>query len=74
LRPRPRTAAVLSNLYQLYIHDFTDFVDKPLGNDGRFDYDPLPPYWSHPDCSPFLVWVDGKLAGIAGKEGLGLLR
>jgi hypothetical protein len=33
---------VLSNLYQLYIHDFTDFVERPLGNDGRFDYDPLP--------------------------------
>ena len=56
---------VLSNLYQLYIHDFTDFVEQPLGNDGRFAYDPLPPYWTEPDRFPFIVWVDGKLAGFA---------
>lgn len=56
---------VLSNLYQLYIHDFTDFVELPLGNDGRFDYDPLPPYWTEPDRFPFIVWVDRRLAGFA---------
>jgi predicted acetyltransferase len=56
---------VLANLYQLYIHDFTDFVEQPLGNDGRFAYDPLPPYWTEPDRFPFIVWVDGKLAGFA---------
>ena len=56
---------VLSNLYQLYIHDFTDFVERPLRNDGRFDYDPLPPYWSEPSRFPFIVWVDAKLAGFA---------
>ena len=49
---------VLSNLYQLYIHDFTDFIEQPLGNDGRFDYDPLPPYWTEPDRFPFIVRVD----------------
>jgi predicted acetyltransferase len=56
---------VLSNLYQLYIHDFTDFVELALGNDGRFDYDPLPAYWTEPDRFPFIVWVDRKLAGFA---------
>jgi predicted acetyltransferase len=56
---------VLFNLYQLYIHDFTDFVERPLGNDGRFDYDPLPAYWTEPDRFPFIVWADGKLAGFA---------
>ena len=57
--------AVLSNLYQLYIHDFTEFIEQPLGNDGRFDYDPLPPYWTEPDRFPFIVRVDRKLAGFA---------
>jgi predicted acetyltransferase len=56
---------VLSNLYQLYIHDFTDFIELPLRNDGRFDYDPLPPYWTDPDRFPFIVRVDKKLAGFA---------
>jgi predicted acetyltransferase len=53
----------LSNLYQLYIHDFTDFVDRELGDDGRFSYNPFPPYWSEPSRFPFLVrvvasWLD----------------
>lgn len=56
---------VLSNLYQLYIHDFTDFVHLELGDDGRFGYDPLSPYWSEPNRFPFLVRLDGKLAGFA---------
>jgi predicted acetyltransferase len=56
---------VLSNLYQLYIHDFTDFVDLELGDDGRFTYDPLPPYWSERNRFPFLVKADGRLAGFA---------
>jgi predicted acetyltransferase len=55
----------LSNLYQLYVHDFTEFVDLPLGSDGRFHYDPLPSYWTKPDRFPFMIWVDGKLAGFA---------
>jgi predicted acetyltransferase len=57
--------SALSNLYQLYIHDFTDFVEQPLGNNGRFDYDPLPAYWTRPDRFPFIVWVGGKLSGFA---------
>jgi predicted acetyltransferase len=56
---------VLSNLYQLYIHDFTDFVEQPLRSDGRFDYDPLPRYWGEPGRFPFIVRVDAKLAGFA---------
>ena len=56
---------VLSNLFQLYIHDFTDFIERPLGSDGRFDYNPLPPYWTEPDHFPFIVLSDGKLSGFA---------
>ncbi len=66
VRPATQQAQpALSNLYQLYIHDFTDFVQQPLGDDGRFDYDPLPPYWSESNRFPFIVWVDAKLAGFA---------
>ena len=57
--------SVLSNLYQLYIHDFTDFVERELGNDGRFSYDPLPLYWTESNRFPFLVTVERKLAGFA---------
>ena len=56
---------VLSNLYQLYIHDFTDFLEQPLRKDGRFDYDPLSAYWAEPDRFPFFVWVGEQLSGFA---------
>ena len=57
--------AILSNLYQLYIHDFTDFVSLELEDNGKFSYDPLPPYWSEPNRFPFLIRADGRLVGFA---------
>jgi predicted acetyltransferase len=54
---------ILANLLQLYAHDFADFQDLELGPDGRFGYRDLPLYWSDPGRHPFLVRVDGKLAG-----------
>jgi len=56
--------AVLANLLQLYAHDFSEFLDVPLGNDGRFGgYKNLSLYWREAGRHPFLVMVDGKLAG-----------
>jgi len=54
---------VLANLLELYIHDFTDFLHRDIGADGRFDYDHLPLYWSDPDRHPFLIRTDGRLSG-----------
>jgi predicted acetyltransferase len=56
---------ILANLLQLYAHDFSDFHNLDLGPDGRFGYPSLPLYWSEPGRHPFLVWVEGKLAGFA---------
>jgi predicted acetyltransferase len=36
-----------------------------IGANGRFGYEPLPLYWSEPNRHPFLIRVDGKLAGLA---------
>ena len=54
---------IVANLLQLYAHDFSEFHDLELGPDGRFNYTPLPLYWSDPNRYPFLVRMDGKLAG-----------
>jgi len=62
----PATAGqepILANLLELYAHDFSEFHDLDLGADGRFGYRHLPSYWSNPGRHPFLVKVDGKLAG-----------
>ena len=59
----PDQQPVLANLLELYAHDFSEFYHIEPGEDGRFGYDPLPLYWSEPGRHPFLVRVDGKLAG-----------
>jgi predicted acetyltransferase len=56
---------ILANLLELYAHDFSEFHRVELGPDGRFGYKSLPLYWSEPGRHPFLVKVDGKLAGFA---------
>lgn len=55
--------AVVANLLELYIHDFSEFHGVEVGEDGKFGYPNLSLYWSQPDRHPFLVRVDGKLAG-----------
>jgi len=64
---------ILANLLELYAHDFSEFHDLEIGNDGRFGYEFLPLYWSDPDRYPFLVKADGYLAGlILVKRGPGV--
>ena len=56
---------VVANLLELYAHDFSEFHSVEPGPDGRFEYPDLPLYWSETGRHPFLVRVDGKLAGFA---------
>lgn len=61
----PEQEPILCNLLELYAHDFSEFRHLELGTDGRFGYGPLPLYWSDPNRHPFLIKVDGQLAGFA---------
>ena len=61
----PEQQPVLANLLELYAHDFSEFHGIVLGEDGSFGYKSLPLYWSDPGRYPFLVRIDGKLAGFA---------
>jgi len=54
---------ILANLVELYIYDFSEFLDVNLRENGRFGYDRLSSYWIDPTRYPFLVRVDGDLAG-----------
>jgi predicted acetyltransferase len=54
---------ILANLLELYAHDFSEIVDLKLGAEGRFGYKRLPLYWQEPERHPFLIRVDGHLAG-----------
>ncbi|HEX9936297.1 MAG TPA: GNAT family N-acetyltransferase [Longimicrobium sp.] len=54
---------VLGNLLELYAHDFSEFVDVQLRPDGRFGHNGLSVYWTEETRFPFLVKVNGHLAG-----------
>ncbi len=65
VRPAPpEQQSILANLLELYAHDFSEFYDLEIGADGRFGYSHLSLYWSEAARHPFLVWVEGKLAGL----------
>jgi predicted acetyltransferase len=65
---------VIANLLQLYLHDFSEFAGWAINEHGLFDYPWLDHYWRDPARFPFLIRVDGELAGFAlvhtsGQEG-----
>jgi predicted acetyltransferase len=63
LRADAAQEPVLANLLELYAHDFSEFIELQLQADGRFGYPELSRYWQDETRLPFLVKVDGSLAG-----------
>jgi predicted acetyltransferase len=55
--------ATLENLLQLYAYDFSERGTVAIDDDGRFADYPLDGYWVDAWRHPFLLRVDGKLAG-----------
>ena len=75
--------SVLENLFQLYIHDFSEHwsgtAKGELGDDGRFEPYPLDVYWRDEGAVPLLLRRAGLLVGFAlvnraGHLGLALDR
>ncbi len=58
-------SVVVANLFQLYAHDFSEFHDVEIGDNGRFGYEKLPLYWSEPNRHAFLLRCGQRLAGFA---------
>jgi len=58
-------AAVLDNLMQLYLHDFSEFSGEVINESGRYEYPYLDHYWEDPDRYPFLIYADKDIAGFA---------
>lgn len=61
----PEQEPVLANLFELYSHDFSEYVELTLGADGRFGYERLHTYWEEPGRHPFIITADNRLAGFA---------
>jgi predicted acetyltransferase len=54
---------VLRHLMELYQYDFSEFDGADPGPFGLYDYPYLDHYWVEHERHPFLVRVDGNLAG-----------
>ncbi|MBN2147518.1 MAG: GNAT family N-acetyltransferase [Anaerolineales bacterium] len=54
---------ILRNLMELYLYDFSEFDGADVGPHGLFEYPYLDHYWTEEDRHPFLVRIDGRLAG-----------
>ncbi len=59
---------ILSNLLQLYLHDFSEFapLETPHGevdSEGRFPFESLDPYWREEAHRALLITFDDRTAG-----------
>jgi predicted acetyltransferase len=54
---------ILRHLMELYQYDFSEVDGADTGPIGLYEYPYLDHYWVEPERSPFLVRVDGNLAG-----------
>jgi predicted acetyltransferase len=66
----PEEKPALANLFQLYVHDFSEQwagrEEGELEDNGRFaPYPFLDAYWGESSRIPLLVRIDGRLAGFA---------
>jgi predicted acetyltransferase len=56
---------ILRHLLELYRYEFSAFDGEDVDDVGLFGYRYLDHYWTEPDRLPFLIRVDGRLAGFA---------
>ena len=54
---------ILRQLLELYEYDFSEFERTDVGPHGFYGYRYLDHYWTEPDRHPYLIRVDGNLAG-----------
>ena len=54
---------IVQRLMELYQYDFSEYEKSDVDSHGSFGYPFLDLYWLEPSRHPFLVRLDGKLAG-----------
>lgn len=60
----PEDHALVANLLEFYVYDFSELLGLDVAENGRFGYEELPLYWSEPDRYAFLIRKGGRLAGL----------
>ncbi|WP_226500167.1 GNAT family N-acetyltransferase [Pseudomonas sp. MWU16-30322] len=59
----------IENLMQFYMYDFSQWLPLKLGEHGFFSIQQKDDYWRNPATQPFLIRVDGELAGFVTVDG-----
>jgi predicted acetyltransferase len=54
---------IIENLMQFYMYDFSEWLPLQIAEHGFFSIQPKTDYWRRPTTQPFLIRVDGELAG-----------
>ena len=71
VRAGPEQQPVIEHLFQFYHYDWTEIAREGeetysnVGENGLFDVESLARFWNEPKRHPFLLKVDGTLAGFA---------
>lgn len=65
LRATLNDETTFRNLYQFYMYEFSRFMGWSPNYAGRFDETDLDGCWTDDHRHPFLITVEGKLAGLA---------
>ncbi|SEK73245.1 Predicted acetyltransferase [Pseudomonas sp. NFIX51] len=55
----------IENLMQFFMYEFSEWLPLKLGRHGLFQIQPKTEYWRQPGTRPWLLRVDGELAGFA---------
>ena len=53
----------LARLLELYSYELSDVANLRIGDDGLYGYTHLPRYWIDAERHPYLLRLDGELAG-----------
>lgn len=61
----PEDKETLGNLLEKYLYEFSEWEDQDVDGNGLYGYPYLDAYWTDEKRYPFLILVDGKLAGFA---------
>ena len=54
---------ILTHLMELYIYEFSEYKNTDVNEFGLYGYERLDHYWTDNDRYPYLIRVDGKIAG-----------
>lgn len=61
----PEDKEPMRNLLEKYLYEFSEWEGQDVDGNGLYGYPYLDAYWTDEKRYPFLILVDGKLAGFA---------